>query len=573
MIKRITTFFILLIPLLLWSQVTIQDTTINWRTFNYELNVDNTLNWVTDTEYDTVTQKFSGKVIENKYLRVTLLPEYGGRILSMIYKPTGHEQLYRNPAGLPYGHGDGNFYYDWLMVYGGIFPTFPESEHSKAWLLPWKYEELKISPDTVRIKMSWQDTVALGEVGKFWYGRTDLKCDYIVTLVRGENALRTDVSLINDKNEEVAYEYWTCTTLAPGSNPEDPGATGATEMVMPYSKIEIMPWWNLQSMEEPIDKSNNIYKFDKLKYYKNWVSDGIIYPRGETYKNYWGVINHDNEEGLIRVSENDITSGIKIWCWEYSESIAINPLENPNNPKRPYLELWAGHSNKFGSPTSIDANSQKQWEAIYIPTEGLSAVNSASREIVANYYIDREVKLATLQFVTIRPDIQHRIEFTIVGSENSDLQEETLKPAAGLNTLKADLSSITWSENDSLNCKIYGPDETIYFNKSILIDSVNTEIAENDFGGRDFKLAQNYPNPFNSSTTIEYQLTHRAKVRIDIYNIQGQKIKTLINRRKGSGIHQVNWKPRVASGVYYYRINAHYGNHSFNETKKLIYLK
>ena len=51
-----------------------------------------------------------------------LLPEFGGRILSIIYKPTGHEQLYRTEVGVPYGMGGGNFYYDWLMVYGGIFP-------------------------------------------------------------------------------------------------------------------------------------------------------------------------------------------------------------------------------------------------------------------------------------------------------------------------------------------------------------------------------------------------------------------------------------------------------------------
>src|SRR6056297_2955816 len=116
--SKLICFFFIVLPGLINAQVSIRDTTILWSTFDYELNDDNTLNWVTDTEYDTVTKRFSGKVIENEYLRVTLLPEYGGRILSMVYKPTGNEQLYRNPVGLPYGHGDGNFYYDWLMVYG-----------------------------------------------------------------------------------------------------------------------------------------------------------------------------------------------------------------------------------------------------------------------------------------------------------------------------------------------------------------------------------------------------------------------------------------------------------------------
>ena len=65
-------------------------------------------------------------MLENRYLKVTLVPEFGGRILSIIYKPTGHEQLYRTEVGVPYGMTAGVFYYDWLMVYGGIFPTFPD---------------------------------------------------------------------------------------------------------------------------------------------------------------------------------------------------------------------------------------------------------------------------------------------------------------------------------------------------------------------------------------------------------------------------------------------------------------
>ena len=566
-------FVVFLSPVLLLSEVAIRDTTISWRTFDYELNADNTLNWVTDAKYDTITHQFNGKVLENKYLKVTLLPEYGGRILSIIYKPTGHEQLYRNPVGLPYGNGDGNFYYDWLMVYGGIFPTFPESEHSKAWFLSWKYEELKISSDTVRIKMSWQDTVALGEVGKFWYGRTDLTCDYVVTLVKGENALRTDIAIVNDKNEDVTYEYWTCTTLAPGSSPHNPRATGNTEMIMPYSKIEIMPWWNLQSMEEPIDKSNNIYKFDKLKFYENWVTDGIIYPRKEVNRNFWGAINHENQEGIIRVAENKITPGIKIWCWEYEDSRDVEPLKSPGNPRRPYLELWAGHSEKFGTPTEIGANSQKNWDAIYIPTEGLRKVTSATKNIVANYYIDRNNQQANLEFVTIRPDKKHTIEFSIAGSANPIFKKEGFIPVNGLNDINIDLTDKEWSQNDSLICEIYGADGQKYFNKSILLDSTTVRIADNSLTPGNFSISQNYPNPFNSSTTIKYRVPQRANVTIDIFNIRGQKIKTLVNASKTPGDYFIKWIPQVSSGIYYYRIKASSEKMLFNQTKKLIYLK
>ncbi len=48
-----------------------------------------------------VDRTFKAHVLENRYLKVTLVPEFGGRILSIIYKPTGHEQLYRNEVGVP----------------------------------------------------------------------------------------------------------------------------------------------------------------------------------------------------------------------------------------------------------------------------------------------------------------------------------------------------------------------------------------------------------------------------------------------------------------------------------------
>ena len=57
-------------------------------------------------------------------MKVTLLLNSADAYCSIIYKPTGHQELYRTQVGVPYGIKAGNFYYDWMMVYGGIFPTY-----------------------------------------------------------------------------------------------------------------------------------------------------------------------------------------------------------------------------------------------------------------------------------------------------------------------------------------------------------------------------------------------------------------------------------------------------------------
>lgn len=77
-----------------------------------------------------------------------------------------------------------------------------------------------------------------------------------------------------------------------------------------------------------------------------------------------------------------------------------------------------------------------------------------------------------------------------------------------------------------------------------------------------FVLEQNFPNPFNPSTTIHYYMPTAQNVDLAIYNVTGQRIKTLVNEKQSAGNHQVQWNGRndngelAASGVYIYRLQA-----------------
>jgi len=71
-----------------------------------------------------------------------------------------------------------------------------------------------------------------------------------------------------------------------------------------------------------------------------------------------------------------------------------------------------------------------------------------------------------------------------------------------------------------------------------------------------FALYQNYPNPFNPSTTIRYSLPSPSRVSIRIFNILGQHIAELVNREHSAGSYDITWNANVASGLYFYRIDA-----------------
>jgi hypothetical protein len=79
---------------------------------------------------------------------------------------------------------------------------------------------------------------------------------------------------------------------------------------------------------------------------------------------------------------------------------------------------------------------------------------------------------------------------------------------------------------------------------------------------RVFAIYQNYPNPFNPETVIEYQLPRPSEVEISIFNLQGQKVATLVRKHQTAGSHKIIWDGtdesgrRVASGVYLYQLKA-----------------
>src|SRR6202171_1355147 len=89
--------------------VSLSESTMTWSTVKYATNAENGFVSGSLDKNTIVDRTFRAHVLENRYLKVTLVPEFGGGVLSVIYKPTGHEQLYRTEVGVPYGIQGGKF--------------------------------------------------------------------------------------------------------------------------------------------------------------------------------------------------------------------------------------------------------------------------------------------------------------------------------------------------------------------------------------------------------------------------------------------------------------------------------
>jgi hypothetical protein len=294
------------------------------------------------------------------------------------------------------------------MVLGGIFPTFPDAEHGKTWLKPWDFKIVKQTAGEVTVSMSLKDDFEYSAApGKFMRGSTGIEATYYVTLKADRAALDARMVLKNPQGRAIPYEYWTCTTLAPGSDPTNPKTTGGAEIIAPIEAYRTPAWSaNLSGGDESLSAGNS--RFEKLRYFKNWPSMGIAYAAPDMQGgNFWGVINHDNEEGIVRIADNTVTPGLKMWTWGFpSFSNETDPRKNPD-PARPYVELWAGVSDQFFHSAEFPAWGEVSIPETYSPTVGMSNVTHANRNMLVN--LTAEASGVNLQFFSIEPATPLRV--------------------------------------------------------------------------------------------------------------------------------------------------------------------
>lgn len=92
-------------------------------------------------------------------------------------------------------------------------------------------------------------------------------------------------------------------------------------------------------------------------------------------------------------------------------------------------------------------------------------------------------------------------------------------------------------------------------------------------------LMQNYPNPFNHSTTIEFVIAQSGKVRVEIFNILGERVNTVLNKYLVPGTYQINWNGSsttgkvVSSGVYFYKVENVTSVNKALKIKKMVFIK
>ena len=410
----------------IWADVEVRDTVWVYQQYYVELaesgyHYPKTGNYVdaSETALDSVIQvpDSNAKVIENEYYRVVVSPLIGGRVMSMFHKPSGTEQLYHAPTAAPYTAQNTTFWWNYLIVYGGILPTFPDPEHGRTWNQPWELKVIKNESSEGVVQIQYSDTTDHGiTLATHRYRRepSNLNCIVNISLKKGEAVLHYDVSLQNPTDKRVTYEYWTLTTLSPGSDPHYTYSPKNTLILAPNEEVHAKnDWWPwMGGIDNLISEggAGDIFTYKNFSLFENWDEEGILYAYPNMKKDWWGAINldHQNKIGILRVADNKITKGMKYWTWGMTsfqegsdEPVDLHALTE----RKPHIELWGGHSNEFFRSTSMSGDEEVAWSENYFATFGLDTVHYANE--YGALEIVEENGDVSVKFSTIYPEKEH----------------------------------------------------------------------------------------------------------------------------------------------------------------------
>ncbi|UCG85807.1 MAG: DUF5107 domain-containing protein [Gemmatimonadota bacterium] len=291
--------------------------------------------------------------LENSYIRLTLLPELG-RVYALYYKPTGHDELWRNDTVTVGGAlNDAG----WWMWIGGVEYTLPGDEHGTTWSTPWTWQVLEDSPGrkTVRLEVKERGT-SLRE-------RIDLS-------IYPEKAYyETAIRISNPTDDTVRFAHWVNPQWAPGGRNE---LTDSTEFIIPTDRILIAEKWQQNMGPSPQEWADN-----RLRFIRGWDKMGDLMADGLS-SGFYGAHSHDTEEGIVRVFDREKTPGVDVWTYGYRpERIPMGS----GSPSRGYVEMWGGTSKLYPDERQPLAPEESlewiEWMYPYHGTGGLTVADTA----------------------------------------------------------------------------------------------------------------------------------------------------------------------------------------------------
>jgi Secretion system C-terminal sorting domain len=326
--------------------------------------------------------------------------------------------------------------------------------------------------------------------------------------------------------------------------------------------------WHLYSSENPMVMMDIGIEADSSQ---SWTVPNIEYPDTAF------IINIDPANTPFADSFPSATHAQYVYYQSLSGDTSTNYTYFKLTPDSLIILGYAAHIVSSGMDTNI-VTFNHQIAAILPITYGTSF--SASRDSLNTGMGTYEITTKIVYYDAFGSIIMTNGTFNTI-REMDVVQTDTYQNDSLVNSKT--IHNFSWITKDNVifNASIDTSSQisgnvTLYVAALDLIETYPNAVNESISNvPENFQLFQNYPNPFNPSTAISYQIPQSSFVTLEIFNVLGQKISTLVNANQMTGKHTVTWNGRdsfgkeVSTGIYFYRIKA--GN--FSSTKKMILLR
>jgi hypothetical protein len=303
-------------------------------------------------------------VVENEYLRLTFLPEIGGRLYEVVYKATGHNQTYRNPVLKPTSWGPPE--QGWWLAAGGIEWCLPVEEHGYEWGVPWQISSQR---DAQGVTVLLRDTQATDRV----------RAEIAIRLEAGAAAFTIRPRLENPTGAGLPVKYWTNAMLAPGGrNAPSPDL----RFILPESVTAVtvhsrgddrLPGYN-ERLPWPVFEGQDL---SRLGNWNRWL--GAF--EDPAHGNSMAVYDEGYDEGMVRIFPSDVAQGAKFFGFGWKDPI---PAERWTDDGSSYVEIHGGPALTFDQSITLPAGGSLQWIETWYPVAGLGRLCFANETVALN---------------------------------------------------------------------------------------------------------------------------------------------------------------------------------------------
>lgn len=296
-------------------------------------------------------QEYRAIVLENDYVRLTILPELGGRLYGWLDKMTGRELLYQNPVIKPTSWG----YRQWWLAAGGIEWSFPVEEHGLNEWQPWQ---------TTIAATPTQATVTVSSVEM----QTGMTVRVSMTLHRDHAYLLLQPAVRNGTEERHTYQFWLNAMITLGDN----RVSSETRFILPADRVLMH-----STGDEGMPPAGSVMGWPNhagrdMSLYGNW-SGWLSYFVPEVHSGFTAVYDPEADQGIVRIYDPGVTAGTKIFG-----PAGLSPtLWTDGNSN--YVELWSGATATFWDDAILDPGQAVGWTEYWYPAHGLGHITFANR--------------------------------------------------------------------------------------------------------------------------------------------------------------------------------------------------